>query len=189
MKARLATSTCAAGMLALCTVAFAQQAGQPPSQTPEPGARSTTGGQITVTGCVQREADYRRSRDAGQGGVAGTGVGAGNEFILADASASTSPAAGARTEPNPTGTSGSSAATAYELTGSNEGQVAQYVGKRVEITGTLKPAEVSAGGKPTGGATAGAPPSGVDVASKDLQLRELEIASVREATGTCPAMK
>ena len=51
----------------------------------------------------------------------------------------------------------------------------------------LKPAEVGASGKPTGGATAGQPPSGVDVASKDLQLRELEITSVREAPGTCPA--
>ena len=87
---------------------------------------------------------------------------------------------------NPIGTSGSAAA-AYELTGSNEGQVAAFVGKRVEITGTLKPAEVSASGQPTGGATAGQPPSGVDVASKDLKLRELEVTSVREATGTCPA--
>jgi hypothetical protein len=29
----------------------------------------------------------------------------------------------------------------------------------------------------------------VDVASKDLKLRELEVTSVREATGTCPAVK
>jgi hypothetical protein len=175
--------------LALCTAAFAQEAGQP--QTPaQPGARATADGQITVTGCVQKEADYRSARDAGRGGVAGSGVGAGNEFILANASMSTSTAAGVRTGADPatpTGTSGAAAGTAYELSGSNEGQVAQYVGKRVEITGVLKPADVGASGKPTGGATAGQPPSGVDVASKDLQLREIEITSVREAPGSCPA--
>jgi hypothetical protein len=185
MKARMSSSMCAAGMLALCTTAFAQQAGQPPQDPPaQPAARASAAGAITVTGCVQREADYRQARDAGKGGVAGTGVGAGNEFVLANASAA-SPT-GAAT--NPIGTSGSAAA-AYELTGSNEGQVAAFVGKRVEITGTLKAAEVSASGQPTGGATAGQPPSGVDVASKDLKLRELEVTSVREATGTCPAVK
>ena len=76
---------------------------------------------------------------------------------------------------------------AYELSGANEGQLAKYVGHRVEISGNLKAAEVGAGGQPTGGATAGSPPAGVDVVSKDLKLRELEVASVKEATGTCPA--
>ena len=189
MKRRVSSSLCAAGMLSLCTVAFAQQAGQQSPQTPaQSGARASADGQMTITGCVQREVDYRRARDAGGGGVAGTGVGAGNEFILTDTSPASS--AGAATEPaSPTGTSGSKSATAYELTGPNEGQLAPYVGKRVEVSGTLKAAEVGAGGQPTGGATAGKPPSGVDVASKDLQLRELEITSVREATGTCPPVK
>jgi hypothetical protein len=190
MKARMSSSICAAGMLALCTTAFAQQAGQagqPPQQQPTtpPAARASADGAITVTGCVQREADYRQARDAGKGGVAGTGVGAGNEFVLTNASASTSTGAAAA---NPTGTSGAAAA-AYELTGANEGQAAAFVGKRVEITGKLKAADVGASGQPTGGATAGQPPSGVDVASKDLKLRELEVTSVREATGTCPAGK
>ena len=186
MKARMSSSICAAGMLALCTTAFAQQAGQPPQDPPaQPAARASAAGAITVTGCVQREADYRQARDAGKGGAAGTGVGAGNEFVLANASAAAPTGAAAA---NPTGTSGSAAA-AYELTGANEGQVAAFVGKRVEITGTLKPAEVSASGQPTGGATAGQPPTGVDVASKDLKLREIEVVSVREATGTCPAVK
>jgi hypothetical protein len=166
-------------MLTLCTVAFAQEGGQP--QKPQPGAGTAPGGQITVTGCIQREADYRQARDAGKGGVAGTGVGAGNEFVLANASVK----AGA--EPSSAvGTSGA-AATAYELTGSGEGQAAQFIGKRVEITGMLKAAETAASGKPTGGATAGPPPSGVDATSKDLQLREIEVTSVKEATGTCPS--
>ena len=189
MKQRVSSSLCAAGVLSLCTVAFAQQAGQQPPQTPaQPGARASADGQMTITGCVQREADYRKARDAGRGGVAGTGAGAGNEFILTDASPAGSP--GAAAEPaTPTGTSGSKGAAAFELTGANEGQVAPYIGKRVEITGMLKPGEMSASGQPTGGATAGQPPAGVDVASKDLKLRELEVTSVRETTGTCPAAK
>jgi hypothetical protein len=106
----------------------------------------------------------------------------GNEFVLANASMG----AGAGSPTGTAGTTGSN--TAYELTGANEKLAAQHVGKRVEIAGMLKPAEVGAAGRPTGGPTAGAPPSGVDVASKDLQLRELEVTSVRPATtGTCPA--
>jgi hypothetical protein len=109
--------------------------------------------QVTVTGCIQRETDYRRARDAGRGGVAGTGVGAGNEFVLVNASMAKSSGSGA------TGTAGTSASaaseTAYELTGENESKAGQYVGRRVEISGTLMAAEVSPSSKPTGGATAG----------------------------------
>lgn len=146
-------------------------------------AQSSTSGadQITVSGCVQREADYRKAHDAGRGGVVGTGVGTGNEFVLVDASKSASGSSSATA----TGTSGSEAA--YELTGPNEGSVGAYINKRVEITGKLKAAEVAASGAPTGGATAGEPPKGVDVVSKDLKLRELEVSSVKETSGTCPA--
>jgi hypothetical protein len=157
---------CVAGMLAVGMTALAQE---PPKQDKPAGASAD---QITVTGCIQREADYRQAKDAGKGGVAGTGVGAGNEFVLINASRA---AGGA----GPTGTSGS--AMAYELTGPNEGKVSEYVGRRVEITGKIKAAETTASGRPR------PPPSGVDVASKDLKLRELEVASVKEATGTCPS--
>jgi hypothetical protein len=115
-------------------------------------------------------------------GVAGTGVGAANEFVIANASMA--PPSGTTTEA-PTGTAGITG-TAYELTGQNESQVGQYVGRRVEISGKLKPAEVGAAG-PTGGATAGTPPRSVDVTSQDLKLRELEVTTVRATTGTCPA--
>jgi hypothetical protein len=174
--------TCA-GVFAAGVVAFAQ--GTPPPQGAAAGA--SQGQQITVSGCVQKEADYRQAKDAGKGGVAGTGVGAGNEFVLTDVSAG--PRSGSDPA-SPTGTAGASAASAmaYELTGPNEGKVATYVGKRVEISGTVKPAETAAGGQPTGGATAGQPPRGVDVTSKDLKLRELEVSSVREATGACPSV-
>ncbi|HET7218952.1 MAG TPA: hypothetical protein VFJ02_12940 [Vicinamibacterales bacterium] len=181
MKRFVPANLCVAGLLACGVAVFAQDAGQTPAKS---GAQTSSDQQITVTGCVQREADYRSARDAGRGGVAGTGVGAGNEFVLTNAS--TSSAKGGAT-----GTAGSpaSGSAAYELTGPNEGQVSQYVGRRVEITGKLKAAERDAAGRPTGGATAGQPPAGVDVTSKDLKLRELEVVSVREATGTCTPMK
>lgn len=146
-----------------------------------------------ITGCVQRETDYRRAQDSGRGGVAGTGVGAGNEFVLTNASMSTAGARGTTAGATgagttaATGTAGTATGTAYELTGSREADAAKFVGQRVEISGKLKPAEVGAGGA-TGGPTAGAPPRGVDVTSKDLQLRELDVSSIRAATGgaACP---
>ena len=159
---------CAAGVLAFGMAALAQE--------PQEKAADQ---QVTVTGCVQREADYRRARDAGKGGVAGTGVGAGNEFVLINVS-------NAAAKDTPTGTSGSSS-LAYELTGTGEGQAEPLVGKRVEISGKLKAADLAASGRPTGGATAGKPPEGVDVGGKDLKLRELDVTSIREVEGTCPA--
>jgi hypothetical protein len=139
---------------------------------------------VTVAGCIQSEADYRKARNLGRGGTAGTGVGVGNEFVLIDtkmASAGESPAAGAAT-----GTTGA-AAQDYKLTGANEGKASQFVGKRVVITGTLKPAGTARAAR-TGGPTAGGPPPQIDVfAGEDLRLRELDMTSVRETAGTCPA--
>ena len=142
------------------------QSPTPQAPTPAPVVQERTASQpqTTFTGCVQRESDYRRAQDAGRGGVAGTGVGAGNEFVLMSATG-----------------------MAYELTGSNESQAEKYIGRRVEVSGKVKPAEVATSGRPTGGPTAGRPPEGVDVGGKDLQLVELEVMSVREVPGTCPA--
>ena len=132
--------------------------------------------QISVTGCVQREADYRRAQDKGRGGALGTGLGVENEYVLTNMTM-----AGADAKK-----SGIETTTAYELTGENEKLACPHVGHRVEIAGILKAAEVSAAGA-TGGATAGTPPSGVDVVSKDLRLRELEVTTVKMLAPTCTA--
>jgi hypothetical protein len=171
--------------------AFAQTPGQQPAQprtqttTPAPqqaGSADQADQAVTVVGCIQSEADFRKARNLGRGGTAGTGVGVGNEFVLVDAkmaAAGATPGAGAAT-----GTTGA-AAQVYKLTAANEGKTSQFVGKRVEITGTLKPAEVT--GASTRRPTAGAAPR-VDVfAGEDLRLRELEVTSVRETAGACPA--
>jgi hypothetical protein len=184
MKRVVASGLCMATAVAL-NVGVSAQAGQAPVQTPPPAPQEmkAPAQQVTLVGCVQKEADYRRARDAGKGGVVGTGVGAANEFVLINAA--TSPEA----PPAPVGTSGTVTGTdAFELTGSNEGKAEQFVGRRVEIVGTMKAAETGPVG-PTGGATAGKPPAGVDVASADLKLREVEVISVRETTGTCPAIR
>ena len=177
----------AAVAVAFGTAVFAQ-AGQSPSRPQAPEAPQVSmqgaaaGQKVTVTGCVQRESDYRKAQDAGRGGVAGSGVGVGNEFVLTSATSAGAPSPSAQSA----GASGPG--TAYELTGKNEGMAAQHVGRRVEISGMLKAAETGASGAPTGGPTAGRPPSGVDVASKDLQLHEIEVDSIREVGATCPAM-
>ena len=166
------------------------QSPAPTAQSPAP-ATSQQEERVTVVGCVMRESDYRKAADAGKGGVAGTGLGAGDEFVLTNASPASAAASAAasnapgRSQEGAVGTSGAVGFAAYELTGSNEKQAEQFVGKRVEISGTLKRAEMGAAG-PTGGATARKPPSGVDVGGKDLKLREIEVASVKEAEGTCP---
>lgn len=195
MKRLVAGGTCVSAVFALGVVALAQTPSQTPAQPQSPPSSQaatqpkSTDQTITISGCVQREADYRRAHNLGSGGAVGTGVGVGNEFVLIEASASSAAGTGAPATGTPTGTAGASAmAKAYELTGSNEGDAEKFVGRRVEIVGKLKAAEMGAAG-PTGGATAGAPPKGVDVASKDLKLRELEVVSVREATGTCPPAK
>lgn len=176
------------GLVSACAIvsfsmaAFAQETPPRPDTRAASPAQQTPAAaqQISVTGCIQSEADYRRARNQGRGGVAGSGLGAGNEFVLINASMA--PAAGRAGAP--TGTAG--ATVEYELTGANEKQASTFVGKRVEISGTLKAAEVAAG-RPTGGPTAGKPPEGVDVAGADLKLRELEVSSIKEASGTCPA--
>lgn len=174
MKSMISTSACLAGCLAVGMIAQGRSVAQ--AQETHPAIDQ----QVTVTGCVQLESVYRKARDAGRGGVAGTGIGESNEFVLTNASAPMSGGAQAKAPAMAT-------TMAYELTGTNEGQAAKFVGHRVEIAGKLKAAEVDAAGKPTGGVSAGSPPSGVDVISKDLKLRELEVATLRESTGSCPA--
>ena len=91
MKATLPGAACSAAVAILTMAAFAQT-------TPQFQTAATVGTQdqqVTVVGCVQREADYRRAQNAGRGRVAGTGVGVANEFILAKAWMSTTASAAA----------------------------------------------------------------------------------------------
>jgi hypothetical protein len=155
----------------------------PPAQRPLAAAQKRKAPQqdVTIEGCVQNEADYRRARNLGKGGAVGTGVGARDEFVLINASSSPIPMG--RTEPAPTGTMGVAAGTEeFEVTGKDEKQLGSFIGKRVMITAKLKAAGTNSTGT-TGGPTVAVP------GSRDLKLREAEVISVREAAGTCPAMR
>ena len=86
-------------------------------------------GDVALIGCLQREADYRAVHDAGKGGVLGTGLGVGNEYVLVDARPvpAASDAAPA--------SEGLTAARTYRLTGNLEDRLATAVGRLVEVVG------------------------------------------------------
>lgn len=113
---------------------------------------------VIVTGCIEREADFRVANGQGKGGPAGSGAGVGNEYILTHASTG-----------GPVGTSGSgnTESLAYQLTGAREGDAGQFVNQRVELTGYFKTTEAEA------------------KASSDLKLRQFDVAAVRVSSGTC----
>ena len=145
------------------------------AQTTQP---ETTGqSSITLVGCLQTEADYRRAQDAGRGGVAMTGVGLDNEYVLIQTEGAGGPGA---LDPNANADCKSSTAfagTAYELTGERERDLAEFVGRRVEITGELKDADET--GRPGGFDPA--------IVSTDLRLHEVNVASFRESAMTAQA--
>ena len=132
---------------------------------------------ITVVGCLQTESDYRRAQDAGKGGVAMTGAGLGNEYVLIQTEGSAPPGGYSANENADCKSATSFAGTAYELTGTSEKDLAQFVGRRVEITGELKNADDM--GRPGG--------FDPKIVCTDLRLNEINIASFREAATTAQA--
>src|SRR5688500_15244235 len=115
---------------------------------------------ISLVGCIQRETEYRRQNNSGKGGFLGFGGGLGNEYVLVNASRGADGVFGDCT----TATGGE----AYELTGSGESDLDDFVGQRVAIAGIRKEAEVDVEtGQPTGGRQAG----------DDLRLFEVDVES------------
>ena len=132
---------------------------------------------LTVVGCLQTESDYRRAQDAGKGGVAMTGAGLGNEYVLIQTEGAGGPGGYDAKENVDCKSSTAFAGTAYELTGEREKELAQFVGRRVEITGELKNADDYDR------------PGGLDpkVVSTDLRLNEINVGSFREYAMTAQA--
>jgi hypothetical protein len=94
-------------------------------------AQAATEGEVTLIGCVEMERDYLARKEGGRGGVLGSGVGVGNEFVLTDA------------KPVQTGRRGQPAKTAgggvdYDVTGKLEKDLLRYVGRQIEVIGTLE---------------------------------------------------
>jgi hypothetical protein len=125
---------------------------------------------VTLVGCIQREADYRKTHDLNKGaGKTGIGLGRGDEYILINASR------GATASAN-IDCSFQGSTEAYELTGRHEHDLKPYVGKVVQISGTMKEAKTKP--LPSGEQ---APTGGFDPLKKDLRLFEVEIASFQPA--------
>jgi hypothetical protein len=150
MTRRILGSACTAVVLA-ATVAAAQGAGQGPTAAPTPGnqqrpadrittptPRTQTDQQVTLTGCLTREASDIVLASAMPSGNASSGV---------PGSTSTGPAgtAGAAAGSPAVGTTGT--ATRYRLSG--ERDLDQYIGQRVEIVGRMDPDAVKAPAGPT----------------------------------------
>jgi hypothetical protein len=176
----------AAAVLTVGMAAFGQTTGQAPTQAAsQAGTEQET--QITLVGCLQREADYRKANQSGRGGAVATGVGLGNEFVLVNATTGTGTSSTAET---PAATSGAEAdcatatgtGQAYELTGKREGELAKFVGRRIEITGMLKKAGSETAGTTGTAGTETKPSGGFDPLGQDLRLPEVNVTSFREVT-------
>jgi hypothetical protein len=164
------TTFVAAALLA-STTAFAQTTAPNTTTT----SSSTTTAQrespvqpVTLIGCVQKESDYRKAHNIKKGGGLNMGIGDGDEFMLINATRVSGGVPSVTTLGDCTGGSGE----AIELTGPMEEQFKNFVGKRVEVSGTQKRARIDASGRPTGGSAPG---------GGELKLFEVEVASVREA--------
>jgi len=159
-------ATFVAAALLASTTAFAQDTTTTASTTT---AKNDSPAQpVTLIGCVQKESDYRKAHNIKKGGGLNMGIGDGDEYMLINAVRVSGGVPSVTTVGDCTGDSGE----AIELTGPKEEQFKNFVGKRVEVSGTQKRARIDASGRPTGG---NAPGGG------ELKLFEVEVASVREA--------
>jgi hypothetical protein len=148
------------------TTAFAQGTTTTSSTTT---AKSDSPAQpVTLIGCVQKESDYRKAHNIKKGGGLNMGIGDGDEYMLINATRVSGGVPSVTTVGDCTAGSGE----AFELTGPKEEQFKNFVGKRVEVSGTQKRAKLAANGQPTGGSAPG---------GGELKLFEVEVASVREA--------
>jgi hypothetical protein len=168
MKKQTATKTGAAAVFAAFVVTFGQL---PPAQAAQNSQTSKQPEmQVTVVGCVQSEAEYRKAHDIGRGGALGTGAGSADEFVLINATRSP---AGSMAKDCASATGGD----AYELTGKGEDAVKPFVGHWVEISGKLKEAKVTTG---TSGTDQPRPTGGFDPMNRDLKLFELDVDSIHD---------
>ena len=135
---------------------------------------------ITLVGCVMRESEFRDMYGPGRSGPRGAGLGGRNEYMLVDAHETTA----GGTNPGVTPVANAAACppeattfpTAYELTGSRENEIGQFLGRRVEVTGIQKEANA----RPVGTSGVLQPTGGFDPLGHELHLFEVEIESFRE---------
>jgi len=158
------------GSAVLC---MAMPAGSAVAQT---DAKNDEARPITLIGCIMREADYRAMYGPGQSGPRGAGLGLRNEYMIVEAHEVSAGGSGVTEAPGTCEPAPGGFPTAYELTGPREHEVASYIGRRVELTGTQKYAHTRAVG--TSGLRQ--PTGGFDPLGHELHVFEVEVGSVRE---------
>jgi hypothetical protein len=172
-------SVLTAGILACAVIGF----------SPRPSLAQAVGNgddklQVTAVGCLQTERDYRQQHSKANGGALRTGLGEGNEYMLVNATIGVQ---SMEVPPAPESDVNNCAASpetgqAFELSGKGEGDLAQYVGRRVVIRGTLKHAEHDPDAVGTSGTFTPRPTNGgVDLTGGELQLREINVDSLAVA--------
>jgi hypothetical protein len=137
------------------------------AQTPTQATGQDSDTPIMLIGCVQSEAEFRRTHDLGRGGVAATGLGRDNEYVLINASKTTADGVDCTFR---------GSVEAYELTGTRERELKPFVGRVVQISGMLKKAET----RPVGTSGNVEPTGGVDPLRQDLRLFEVNVTSFQE---------
>jgi hypothetical protein len=170
---RMTIGTLALFATAAVSAAQATQAPASPS-TQAPAATTVATTTATLVGCL-----YRESQVPGRTPTVAERAGVLEDYILADASmpAATRPG----TPAGAVDTSGTAPSTGnmYKVENIPDERLKALVGKRVEVSGRIDPEDAGLGG----GATRDRGP-GPD----DVNLPEFEAASIREVSGTCPAV-
>ena len=93
---------------------------------------------VNIVGCVEREADYRKSIGEGKGGPANSGVGQANEYILRYTKSVPDGAVSKRTVAS---TGKAAHEEIYSVTGKSEDELKAEVGREVEVTGYVEVAK------------------------------------------------
>ncbi len=182
---------------AVMTAASSAWAQTPAQTSTQPTVTAAT---QTFAGCLMKESDYRRAHNLGEGAIGGVGLG--DEFVLVDvtvspakstamtmtsSSAVSSSAATTSSAANATNAETSAAATpnacadrgvAYRLTGSDEEQLKNLVGRHIEVQGRFKDASTVASTGASSSVTTGAATTAAPV---DKLPAEVEMLSFSEA--------
>jgi hypothetical protein len=134
---------------------------------------------VTLVGCIMKESDYRAAHDLGSGGFLNTGAGSSNEYILTDAV----PGPVNHLTPAEADCSTKVGGKTFELKGGAERKrnLEVFVGRRIEVSGRMKPIQTSVEVGTSGEVIATTPTGGpVNPRNRDLRLFEVKMDSFRE---------
>jgi hypothetical protein len=148
---------------------------QPPTQQPAPGSvTSIAQTTATLVGCL-----YREGQVPGRTPTVVERAGVLEDYILADATMP--PPTRPGTPAGAVGTSGTTPSTGnmYKVENIPDDRLKAMVGKRVEVSGRIDPEDAGLGGGPARDRGPG---------PDKVNLPEFEAASIREVSGTCPAV-